>query len=149
MKRLLTYLTGFLVLGGACFAEGPLNFIPLEVSNVATNGGLYSTNTYSHLVYGEVQGLVVDISGYASPTVTVTVASSSAGMLGVAQTILSIANITADAVYPVTDLKCSNAGVDITGEPAPIVLWGDTVSLVVDNNTTNAATDVKVWLILK
>ena len=149
MKKRLTQIAVALVaLVVVCTAGLVEPMQKLSVSDIATSGGAPSTNSIANPVSGEIVGVYLKISGHASADVTVTITSSSAGTLGVAQTIFSQTNLTLSAVYPVTDLKCSNGGVDVSTMPAPIYLYGDYVSMVVSNEATNVATDVQAVLLV-
>ena len=148
MKKLICSAILLGAIAVCALADGLLDPIKLDVDNVYTNGGGSKAYTTPQKVSGEVVGIVLDIAGYATPTVNVTIATAATGTMGVAQTLLSTSSNTADAVYPVTDIKCTTAGVDISNVPAPIRLYGDYVTMTVTNLATNATTDVTAYLLL-
>ena len=130
--------------------------LEFTLSNIATSSAaVITTNDWEepisgtdYRVNGDVDAVYVDLSGYASPTCDVLIATYSGGPLLIPQTIITLDDVTADGVYPVTDLKCTTAGSDTTAETIPIMLKGDTVYMTCsDANSTgitiNAVVKIK------
>jgi len=141
MKRLIGLLTGALLVTGVCVA-GPydIDYEKISVAAASTNAAAIAADQTTNTVaqYGWVDAVVLDLSGYASPTVDVDVVTS--GSFGGERTLLSIDSVTADGVYPVRDVEASTAGVD-SNTLTRIFLCGDKlVARCYDANVTNTIT---------
>ena len=150
MKKLIAIMTGLVALTSACVAGDIVDVATLRADNVTTNSGAIVTNTYENALSGELLGIAVDVGATVGPTVTVYVAThATSGEIDIAQILLDVTNVAADVVYPITDLKCSYLGTDITTAPSPFRLYNDYVYATFSNGCTNASMDVKVHLFIK
>ena len=150
MKRTIAYLVGLgaacVLVTGAAFAGDPDMPPPFVFSNVTTGSVASVTNDSPIAVDGWVEAIVVDLSGASSPTVDVDVVTVSSDGLGVSRTILSIDDITADAVYPVRDIAATTAGVDISNVPVKIPLLRSLIRVTMQGaNVTNI--NAKVYVV--
>ena len=146
MKKALHFLTTLLVAGAAM--ASPLEF---SSATIQTNGASLTTQTPDDDAFtsGWVDTVIVDFISGASDTNTVILKTLGDTGSGASRTILTLSNITADGVYPVRDLATTQAGVDITGEPARIPLQQDKLRLTAtsngsDTNATAVVMDVYV-----
>ena len=150
MKKLLSFLAGMIALVSVCAAGDVAEIVTLRADNLTTNAGITVTNSYNTQISGEVLAIYLDVGAVASPTVTVVVAThSTSGMVDVAQTLLTITDATADAVYPVSDLACSYLGTNITGEAVPFHLNNDILYATFTNGTAVATHDIKAHVLIK
>jgi hypothetical protein len=121
MKSKTPILTAIaaLSLAGIARAGGPIDFNAMSVeTNEAAVTTHYPSDPKDDVIRAEwLDTVIVNLSGYASPTCTVVVATA-ADTYNAARTLLTLANITADGVYPVRDLVTTQAGVDIANTPA-------------------------------
>lgn len=142
MKRLLNAVAWLLVAAGTpVFAGGsePVRFATttltnsatVQVSNIATSDATF---------YGCLDYVYFDLSGYASPTVTVSVATVGHST-SPARTLLTVSGITADGAYSPRIKVCNTAASDSTDGYAEIPLYGDKLEFRAYNaNVTNAIT---------
>lgn len=106
------------------------NTATIQVSNIATSDAVFT---------GCFDYLYVDLGGYASPTVTVSIATYS--MNGWPSRTLFTKAITADAGFPVRQLVTSTAGVASTDMFEDLPLFYDKLVLTAySGNVTNAIT---------
>lgn len=120
----------------ACAEMPAVKFYATAITNAAAVTANSDVKTRG--VSGWVDTLVLDLSGYASPTVTVSVTAS--GPLG-SRTIFSKADVTADATFPLRDIVCTQVGVDIANTPARVPLLDDILTFsIFAANVTNSIT---------
>jgi len=151
MKKLLIIAAGVLFATSA-FA-GSISGIELSVT-AATNAAATtaSTDTSSRRISGWVDTIILNLSGYASPTVDVDVVTlgGSVGGTGSQRTLLSFDSVTTtNGIYPVRDIVTTTAGGDIANTPAYLPLINDRVQLKVYDCNTNGAVTATMYLILR
>ena len=131
-----------------CMAGPPVT-IQFTASAGETNTSAVTTYTPDNdlVIHGFVDAIILDVTSGALGTGTVSVATLASQGTGPSRSVLSIATISADGVYPVRDLATTQAGVDIAATPAKIPLVGDKLRLQLYNwdNTTNT---VAVWVVI-
>ena len=151
MKRFLFILVGILVLTGMVYAGDAVEFVVLELENIATNGATASTETTEGRVMGYVEGVFIDVSEYDTGTATVAIVTSASGLLGVSRTILSSTNVVDDCYVSIrlpthaTDGSFQNP----TGD-AMIPLKGELITLTAEEvSSTMTTNSVRITLFLK
>jgi len=133
MKKTLSIIGGMLVAAG-CYAWEPVDFVSVACV-VSTNAAAETTYTTAK-VNGHVSAVILDFGGTASPTCTVAIATSAAGPLGPARTILSKAAVAGDDTFYPRGIVDTVAGVDIANVPAEIPVNGSfTVTMYAANVT--------------
>ena len=131
MKRILT-ITALVALV-ACAAQAKPFTVQFTAKACETNAAAVTTYTpdYDGVLHGFVDSIIVDQTGVGTGTVSVVTLASKG--TGAARTVLSIATVSADAVYPVRDIVATTAGVDIANTPCKIPLVGDNLRLTLYN----------------
>ena len=114
---------------------------PMEVvkfyATAITNSAAVTANSdvKTRGVRGWADALVLDLGGYASPTVTVSLTST--GPLG-ARTLFSKASITADDTYPIRDTVVTSTGTGFTLGATTSTSW--TTNVVTGTGAVSSAT---------
>ena len=150
MKRLFAFLVGLVTCASLCLAGPPDAIKWTGVSGLSNVVGTATANApdQDKPVTRWVDHVIVDITtAYASPTVTVFIATEAGGGTGASRTILSKAVI-ADGTYPVRDNACGTTGTDITDSNVRIPLVRDKLDLKLYAANTNLAITADVYLVL-
>ena len=139
MVRFLTALSILLALTVSFASAGPDGDV-FTFENVSTSGNTTAqTNKISTPVW--VEGIYVDLLGYASPTVDVDVVALDG------RTIYSANSLTADTYLPVREAAVTTAGVAIANTETKIPLWPGKFEVFCGNaGTTGVTVSVKVLL---
>ena len=153
MKKLIAYLAAMLVAGAMCVhaeEDDNLEWIRLYVDNLTTNAGVTATNTYTDPVTAEVLGVYLDVGTTAGATVTVVIATDgTTGKFPIAQTLLAVTNVAADAVYPARDKAVYAGGAgNFASNPVPFYLIGDYPYMTATNGCTNATIDIQAFILI-
>lgn len=151
MNRPLAILADVAVVAtlAAVCAAGPVLVGPIAVSSVPTNGALVASSIVTNdmsLLYGYVEYVAIDITtAYAAPTCTVSVATAGGGGTGPAQTVLSIAELTADGMYhPVVTANAPSGAA--TNWISRFPLYGDRLVVTASGNNTTNNLALKVYV---
>lgn len=125
MKKCLTTLAILAV----AFTAAAVEPVKMSVADVALAGA--SDTSDGGYLYGEVEGVYIDLSGYATPTCTVTVATSGGSGAPPARTIYTD-TISADVYVPIRLIPAGTDGTaSSVAEDARIPLHQDTLTLSV------------------
>jgi len=114
-----------------------------QISNVSTGGTTAVTTNTSVAQDGYVENVYVDLSGYASPTVNVSVVTS--GALP-SRTILAVTSVTADTLYTVRAPIVNTAGSAISNQGDKIPLAQDAIKAWA-SSANSTGVNVRVYLI--
>jgi len=144
MKRIFIPITILLTAIGATAQPYTIQFAASACETNASAVTTYTPNNDMPL-HGFIEAIIVDQTGTATGTVNVATLVSKG--TGPSRTILSIATVSADAVYPVRDIVATTAGVDIGTEPCKIPLVGDNLRLTLYNWGATGIT-AQVWCII-
>ena len=144
MRKAAYILTCLFLVAGLAQAEPDYVDVP-QISNVATNGAVITTNTGTVFQYGYVQAVMLDLSGYASPTVDVDVVTKSSGVPAV--TILSTNSVTGDFILFPRATPVTSAGLAVAGTTVPIPVPGEQIQVWL-SNANSTGINAKVEIIL-
>lgn len=113
-----------------------------QISNVSTGGSIAVTTNTSVAQDGYVEWVYVDLSGYASPTVNVSVVTSGASP---SRTILAVTSLTADTLYTVRAPIVNTAGSAISNQGDKIPLAQDAIKAW-GSSPNSTGVNVRVWI---
>ena len=144
MKKCLTILAVFAFAITARAAEP----ITMSVTDVALAGA--SATSGGGYQYGDVEGVYIDLSGYASPTCTVTIATAGGSGAPPARTIYTKV-LTADTYAPIRLIPVGTTGTaSSVAEDARIPLFMDTLTLSVTSpGLASNALDVTAYVYIR
>lgn len=156
MKRFLIIVAIFMVAFCALGDGGKLDAIKLQVNNAPSNTATVAAEEFTNGIplYGWIDGLILDFSGYASPTVDVDIVTVS-GIGGlVERTVYSKDSVTvADEGYiPIRVPVVTTAGVAFSGTTTNVTLIplvGDKLILKVYDANTNDIIDTDITVVIK
>jgi hypothetical protein len=148
MKKALTILAGLLVVA---VVNADPNMLQFDAVSIQTNGASATVNSPSQdlILNGFIESIIFDLTAGNTDTNTITLYTLAGQGTGAARTVFT-ASVTADGTYPVRDLATTQAGADISGEPARFPLVGDKLRLTAVNSgadTNAAASTVDVYVI--
>ena len=146
MKRLIPLIFVMLV-AGVAFGAGEPFTVQFTAASCQTNTTASVTNApdYDGVISGFVDTIIVDQTGTATGTVSITTVSGLG--TGASRTIMTDTSVSADGSYPVRDIVTTTAGTDISNVPARIPLTGDKLRLRLYNwGATNIS--MSVWVVV-
>ena len=148
MKKILTSI--FFLLIVAMFVNAKdISVIKLALTNVSTNaaaGTVVDYVDYSGKISGEIENIVLSFSTNA-PNVDVDITTVSGSGTGIARTIYSVDNVTADASVAVEYPVVNTTGVAMTNRGAKIAVSQDKIRLqVFDSDATTV--DATAYIVI-
>lgn len=142
MRKLACFIAVLLIGCGSFAGELTVPEIAQDTA-VATNGAAITTNATAVAVNGYVSAVILDLSGYASPTVDVDVVTE--GISTPSLTILSVDSVAADTVWFPRGVPEKTDGTDISNDSAKIPVVGEKIQAWVSNaNSTGIVAKVDV-----
>jgi hypothetical protein len=150
MKRLLCAVASVLVVAGVSRA-GEIavahlsttvltNSATLQISNMSTSDAVYN---------GCLDYIVLDLGGYATPTVRVDVVTVANDVTGPSRTLFSLTAATADGTYPIRQKATSTTGAAATDAYEYIPLYQDKLVLHAYNAQATNAISVNAYIFVK
>lgn len=151
MKKFLITLCLLATVVGLAHAGDEVDYIALEIDNIATNGATASTKTKTARTSGYVYGIYVDVAEYATATAVVSVATTTGGQLGIARTLLNGVSVVDDTYYPVRVANVDTAGSASTdASVSEFPLKGDIVQLTAQEASSTMTTNsVRIILFVR
>jgi len=137
-------VTAYLGLSTAV-ADGPLTHVVVPSFTAGAGTSTNTTQTLTIAISGKLREICLDLGGTASPTVAVTVATTTGGTIPIAQEIFSD-TISVDTRRAVKQWVYTYSGTAQTGtNMAPIYLQHDYIQVIADSTKTGIS--VRAWLI--
>jgi len=146
MKRLTLAATVALFAAVAAFAGPPVT--QWYSVAVQTNAAASVTNApYADPdVIGWADTVIVNISGAAAPTCTVSFVTMAGSESGAARVLLTVTISGTSGSYPIRDIVTTTAGVDIANTPARIPVWSRVRMLAYAGNVTNLTAKARLFV---
>jgi len=149
MKKLLIFVV--VVLGCLVAMAGPLDSTTVKLTNIKTNASAVSgcIVTNGTPLYGELYAIIVDIQGYASPTIDIDVVTKNSEGTGRPRTLYSADAVTTTnfTVYPRQYIHNTAGTVVTSNDMTRIPLVGDYVIVSAYDANTNSIIDVKTTIV--
>jgi len=145
MKHLLIFSIIMLTVSAAIAEPFTVQFTASACETNASAVTTYVPDNDVMPIYGFVEAIIIDQTGVATGTVSVATLASKG--TGPSRSLLSIATVSADAVYPVRDIVATTAGVDIGTDSCKIPLVGDHLRLTLYNWGATGIT-AQVWCVI-
>ena len=134
-NRLMTF--GVVLLATVAMALAEPATERFSITTTATSA---NASTSDAVYFGCLDYLYVDFSSYASPTVTVTIATLNQTWTGQASRTLFSKSLTADGTFPIRELLVNTSGTAASAEYVAIPLFNDKLKITLTPTMTNSIT---------